>query len=427
MNPFVADPAWGWWIIFYFFLGGLAAGCYFLATLIELFGHEEDRPLARIGYRLAFPLILVCGVLLIVDLEKPERFWHMVLQSEVVDQALAENWPLGGWGTMFHALMLKWWSPMSVGAQALGIFGLCSFVSFLGSLWPTGRLARLLGSRLFGRAFKVLGCVVGFFIAAYTGALLTATNQPLWSGSDWIAALFLTSAASTSIALVLLLGRHVSEASRQRLELADLWALGLELFVFLIFLASLGGVLPLALATWEGCVLVFGTLIIGLLVPLWLHLGFDSANPQRVTAAAASALAGGFMLRFGIVRVAPALLKQFPYTTGGAVPLESSAIGLGLVAVTLALGVTIPLVLRRRRYLSMGQTVLAGLVSVAVLAAVSLYTFTPADAQPSFPPLHAVRFSPEDDRPRDGGPGASGSNRPVHPHPQSKIPVAPVP
>ena len=44
MNPFVADPEWGWWITFYFFLGGIAAGAYFLATLIELFGQEVDRP-----------------------------------------------------------------------------------------------------------------------------------------------------------------------------------------------------------------------------------------------------------------------------------------------------------------------------------------------------------------------------------------------
>ena len=40
MNPFVADPQWGWWIVLYFYLGGIAAGAYFLATLIELFGRE---------------------------------------------------------------------------------------------------------------------------------------------------------------------------------------------------------------------------------------------------------------------------------------------------------------------------------------------------------------------------------------------------
>jgi formate-dependent nitrite reductase membrane component NrfD len=415
MNPFVADPEWGWWIILYFFLGGLAAGCYFLATLIELFGHEEDRPLARIGYRVAFPLVVLCGIFLIVDLERPERFWHMVLQSEVVDQALAEGWPLGGWGTMAHAIMLKWWSPMSIGAQALGIFGLCSFVSLLGTLWPQGRFARFLGLPLVGRAFKVLGCVVGFFIAAYTGALLTATNQPFWSGSDWIAPLFLTSAASTGIALMLLLGRGVTHASRERLERADLWALGLELFIFLVFLASVGGVLPWALATWQGVVLVVGTLLLGLLLPLWLHLGFQVPSEGRITAAAVSALVGGFILRYGIVRVAPALLYRFPHLTPNDVdvPLWHTWEGRALLAATLMLALLIPYVLRRRWRLSPGQTALAGAVSLCVVAAVIAYSFNPAAGEPVLDPVRCLDPSPEFARPRGGGPGASDINRPA--------------
>jgi len=116
MNAFVADPEWSWWIILYFFFGGLSAGSYFVATLIELFGQDADRPLARLGYRLAFPLIGICGIFLTVDLERPERFWHMMFQSEVVDAALEQGWPRGGWGTMLHAPLLKWWSPMSIGA-----------------------------------------------------------------------------------------------------------------------------------------------------------------------------------------------------------------------------------------------------------------------------------------------------------------------
>ena len=59
MNVFVADPHWGWWIILYFFLGGIAAGAYFMSTLIELVGGDVDRRLARVGYRIAFPLIVV--------------------------------------------------------------------------------------------------------------------------------------------------------------------------------------------------------------------------------------------------------------------------------------------------------------------------------------------------------------------------------
>ena len=38
MNYYVADPHWTWEIIGYFYLGGIAAGSYFLAVLIEWFG-----------------------------------------------------------------------------------------------------------------------------------------------------------------------------------------------------------------------------------------------------------------------------------------------------------------------------------------------------------------------------------------------------
>ena len=105
MNYFVADPEWGWWIIGYFFLGGIAAGAYFMATMIDLVGSPEDRRLARIGYRIALPLILICGVFLTLDLHRPERFWHMLLRSEVVHEAISEGWPTAGagWRTMAGA------------------------------------------------------------------------------------------------------------------------------------------------------------------------------------------------------------------------------------------------------------------------------------------------------------------------------------
>src|SRR5580698_1376314 len=52
---FTTGPHWGWYIALYFFFGGLAGGSYFLAALIDLFGRREDRPLAHIGYYVAFP------------------------------------------------------------------------------------------------------------------------------------------------------------------------------------------------------------------------------------------------------------------------------------------------------------------------------------------------------------------------------------
>jgi formate-dependent nitrite reductase membrane component NrfD len=415
MNFFVADPDWGWWIVLYFFLGGIAAGCYLVATLIDLFGAAEDHSLARLGYRIAFPLIVLCAVFLIVDLERPERFWHMLFQSEVVHAALDEGWPLGGWGTMVGAPALKWWSPMSIGAWALALFGVWSFLSFLASFRETGLLARLLGRNWFGHAFRQVGSALGFFVASYTGVLLSATNQPLWSLSDWVAPLFLTSAASTAIAVLLLMGRDVTEKTHDRLERADLWALGLELFLFLIFLASLGPLLPLVLRTWQGWLLVCGTLGVGLLVPLALHSFFEHLGPGRVTWAALFALAGGFLLRFGIVNVAPALRRLEPdaHTYLGT-PLATTAAGVALIVLTVILALAIPWLLRRHWSLSTRQTGLAGLVSALALAGVLAYAVRSEPAQ-TF-----LRLSPEDGR-RHGDVGASSFNQPQPLRSNSKI------
>src|SRR5439155_11053641 len=120
---FSAPPDWGWLIALYFFFGGLAGGSYFLASLIDLFGRSEDRPLSHLGYYIAFPCVVVSGLLLTLDLGRPLRFWHMLIESNT------------------YRPMFKYWSPMSIGSWALMIFGIFAFVSFLGALADDNRLA----------------------------------------------------------------------------------------------------------------------------------------------------------------------------------------------------------------------------------------------------------------------------------------------
>jgi formate-dependent nitrite reductase membrane component NrfD len=315
MNLFVVDPGWGWWIVLYFFLGGIAAGAYFTATLIDLTGKEADRRLATIGYGIAFPLILLCGVFLIVDLHRPERFWHMLVRSEVVHEALEQGWPWKGaaWSTMLHAPLLKFWSPMSVGSWALGIFGLCSFLSLLGSLWPGGRLARWLRHGVVGKVLAFIGSALGFFVASYTGALVTATNQPIWSDTAWVAPLFLASAASTGMAAMILMSRHHAAAEPEilhRLGNADLWALILEAVVFAIFLGSLGDLWAPLWRTAQGKLFVIGTAGLAVGIPLLLHLFGQRLWPRSMAVAAGCALVGGFILRYGLLTTPPELLRE---------------------------------------------------------------------------------------------------------------------
>jgi protein NrfD len=299
INPYVADPDWGILIVLYFFVGGIAAGSYAMAALADLFGNADDRRGVRVAYYLAFPLVCLCGLLLIADLGRPERFWHMILQSNT-------GWP-----------MFKWWSPMSAGSWGLSAFGLFSFLSFAGVLAEDGwfglerfsALAARLRTGLTGRLFGLGGALSAFFLGSYTGALLSATNQPIWSNTTWTGALFLASAVSTGVAAIVLVDRRlrldVSEDAIHRLEQLDSWAIALELCLLAIFLLSLGRLAIPALGHWPG-VLVPGFVIpVGLLAPLLLKRMRGVRIAELVSVLV---LVGGFVLRAAIVGVPVPLL-----------------------------------------------------------------------------------------------------------------------
>jgi formate-dependent nitrite reductase membrane component NrfD len=284
---FTAAPEWQWLVVLYFFVGGLAGGSYFLAVLIDLFGTPADRRLARYGYYVAFAGALASGILLTVDLTRPERFWHMLLQSET------------------FAPMFKYWSPMSVGAWALLVFGGFTLLSLLGALAEAGTIrwrepAVLRPPGVVGTVIGVLGALVGLYVAGYTGVLLAVTNRPIWSDTPLLGLLFLVSAASISAALLLLLGHSlgVRTPGLGALERFDRWVIVLEFLVLVAFLASLGAVFRVWLSWW-GVALLIGVILVGMLAPLALE--WRGRWRASVPVAAALVLTGGFLLRVVIV------------------------------------------------------------------------------------------------------------------------------
>ena len=294
---FTTAPHWQWYIVFYFFIGGLAGGCYFLAAVIDLLGRRVDRPIARLGYYVAFPAVLLSGLLLTLDLSRPLRFWHMMIERNTFEPSF------------------KYWSPMSIGSWALMVFGAFTFVSFLAALadddrvrspllrrfqWPA--LRGLRAPSVAGKIVAVLGGIAGFYIAGYTGILLAVTNRPIWSDTPLLGMLFVASAASTSAALLVLLAQR---AKWQLPGLADLRRFDdsmivLELLVLAAVLVSLGPVLQAWLNAW-GVLLVLGVVVVGLIVPLALSLRARSAGTLHVATPAVLVLIGGFLLRIVIV------------------------------------------------------------------------------------------------------------------------------
>lgn len=281
---FTEPPHWHWLIVLYFFIGGLAGGCYFVAALLDAAGRPGERALARLGYLIAFPAVVVCGILLILDLTRPARFWHMLLQSETLRP------------------MLKTYSPMSLGAWALLLFGGFAFLSFIGALArPSSPLRALRPPALLGWIISGLGGLFAFFLAGYTGVLLAVTNQPIWADTPLLGLTFLVSSASTSIALLLLLGsRRGWTPGLAALRRLDTWVLILELIVLVALVISLGPVARAWLSVW-GALLVVGVVGLGIVGPLVLHWRSRVAGGTGVAAAAALVLLGGFLLRVVVV------------------------------------------------------------------------------------------------------------------------------
>ena len=281
MDHFVAPPQWEWYIVWYFFLGGIAGGVYALGAILRVMGDERDAPVARLAFLLSLPALAICPILLTLDLGRPLRFWHMLIDSRT------------------FGLNFKYWSPMSVGVWALLIFSLFALVSFLDAL------ASLRGSRApflsggLGRVFVIVGAVFGLFLAGYTGVLLSVSNQPIWSDTWTLGALFLASGlsvAAAALSLVTRLGRH-EQSAEAKLTRVDRYFTVLELALLVVFFLSLGAIgsrflEPRWMALWV-------VVLVGTLVPLALHFSTERRAPAML--AAVLTLMGGLALRIVVV------------------------------------------------------------------------------------------------------------------------------
>jgi protein NrfD len=278
---YTGPPHFRWWIILYFFVGGISGGALLVASLLRLFGTREDTHFIRLGVYISFIGCVISAILLVVDLGVPLRFWHMLVQDNT------------------GRPMFKWWSPMSVGAWGLLVFGFFSFLGTVRALWDDRRLTwstleflERPTTTIFGAIGGIIG---GLFLAGYTGVLLAVTNRPIWADSEWLGLLFLLSGISTSVAALLLASRWRDirvPSTEERLKRFDRIALILELVVLVIFVVSLGSVAKAFLNAW-GVLLLLGVVGVGIVMPL--RIGRQAA--QNVATASILVLFGGFVLR----------------------------------------------------------------------------------------------------------------------------------
>jgi formate-dependent nitrite reductase membrane component NrfD len=287
---FVAPPQWEWYIVWYFFLGGLAGGAYLIGTLLRLLGDPRDQGVARLAFLVAFPAMAICPILLTLDLGKPSRFWHMMINSR--------TWELN----------FKYWSPMSVGAWVLFLFGFFATLSFIEALSREGRWGHPLARRIadlmgggIGRVFMIIGALLGVFVAGYTGVLLSVSNQPIWSDTWALGGLFLASGLSVAAATLAILARARDDAAatERKLSRADRYFILLELVLLVAFFATLGALAGRLLAPrWLA---LWALVAIGTLVPLVMSRAPAAGRRGSPVLAGCLVLLGGLALRIVVI------------------------------------------------------------------------------------------------------------------------------
>jgi formate-dependent nitrite reductase membrane component NrfD len=177
--PVLKAPVWTWEIPLYFFIGGIAGMSACLALVAQFFGSEPS--LIRSALWVALVGAAICPLFLIADLGRPARFLAMLRVAKIQ-------------------------SPMSVGVWILVAFSGCTFVALLANeVIARGKVNPLIaGLRWAG---ECTAASTGLILAAYTGVLIGATANPVWSHNRRaLPAHFLAAALGGSGAVLELLG-----------------------------------------------------------------------------------------------------------------------------------------------------------------------------------------------------------------------------
>ncbi len=305
--------AWSAPIWIYLWMAGMAGGAYFTAFLAERFTGVTDRKLLRLATYVGVPLAVIGVLLLVVDLGQPIRFWHLFTQFKVISPMSMGTWVLLAWVAIAVVLIILWWVENRL----------------------TEEVARSL-QRITGLLSSV-NVVLAVLLTAYTGVLLAVSNQPLWASTVLLPSLFVASAVSTGVALLILAAiasNTISKGSlvEMRMALNQLfgstdWTIPnktverlaeADVFVIIVELVALVGyAIWLATSSMAGAGDALGLLATGVLAaPFWvgvvllallIPLGLDIANWGKeittkgvwraIVASSTCVILGGLVLR----------------------------------------------------------------------------------------------------------------------------------
>jgi Ni/Fe-hydrogenase subunit HybB-like protein len=157
-------------IALYFYLTGLSAGSFIISTFAYGFGMLRFKPLGKIGVVMATLLLVIAPMILLVDLEQPLRFWHLILYLRITSPIT--------WGTFLLTLY-----PMNC-----VVYG---YFMFKGDLKRT-------------KIFGLIGIPLALMVHGYTGFILALGKARVLWNTAIMPPIFLVSAMVSGLAMMIL-------------------------------------------------------------------------------------------------------------------------------------------------------------------------------------------------------------------------------
>jgi protein NrfD len=285
---------WSWQIALYLWLAGMAGGAYCTAFLADRASGRKQKELLQIATWIGVPMLLLGGLLLTFELGQEVRFWHLLTEFFTLSPMSIGSWLILIWPAVGITLIALWFAEaFDSTEQQTGLFA--RIASWLRPLVPATEV-------LLWVAF-----VLAILLIVYTGVLLSATNQPLWSETWLLPALFTVSAISTGVGalmVVLLLKRRTSVRALNILGRVDPVVTIVELVILVAFLVGLGATRTVITTGTLGLLFWVGAVLIGVLVPLGLGLRARVRGKEsgfEALLAALWSIMGGLVLRAVIV------------------------------------------------------------------------------------------------------------------------------
>jgi len=312
------DPVlhiWHWQIPLYLFLGGLAAGILFFASLYTIRNESEKYPTAVKIAPIIAPIAIIIGLIaLLLDLKHKLYFWQLYTTIRFESPM---SW--GAWVLMAITPLSFIW----VAIYLKEVFPKIDFKQkFFGNLygmfvkevdgkvnwdWKFNWLAKsekylIKNKKMLAWAIMLSSIVLG----VYTGILLSAFNaRPLWNTAI-LGPLFLVSGLSTGAASIMWLSKDKVE--KTLFSRIDILLIVIELFFIVhLFMGFWAGpqvqIESAALFFGGEFTLYFGlfVVILGLIIPGIFEVMELNGYHIHVAIPAAMIIIGGLIFRFVMV------------------------------------------------------------------------------------------------------------------------------